>query len=121
MRKLLPALASLKLTVGLVVLISVVLSAGTILESLRGAEAAKKVYEAPGFYALLGVFALNLLAALVDRWPRNRWRVGFALTHVSILVILAGALTTLLFKREGQLAVQEGQESNTVFQQSGES
>ena len=121
MRKLLPALASLKLTVGLVVLISVVLSAGTILESLRGAEAAKKVYEAPGFYALLGVFALNLLAALVDRWPRNRWRVGFALTHVSILVILAGALTTLLFKREGQLAVQEGQESNTVFQQSGDS
>jgi hypothetical protein len=44
LKKLLSNLASLKLTVVLVLLIGVVLSAGTILESLRGSEAAKAVY-----------------------------------------------------------------------------
>ncbi|MDL2718414.1 MAG: cytochrome c biogenesis protein ResB, partial [Acidobacteriota bacterium] len=114
MRKLLSNLASLKLTVVLIVLIGLVLSAGTILESMRGVEAAKGVYEAAWFYALQGLFALNVVCALVDRWPRNRWRIGFAVTHLSILLILLGAVMTMLFKQEGQLAIQEGQESGTV-------
>lgn len=120
MRKLLSNLASLKLTVVLIVLIGLVLSAGTILESLRGAEAAKAVYEAFWFYALQGLFALNVVAALVDRWPQNRWRIGFAITHLSILLILLGALMTLLFKQEGQLAIQEGQQADTMFQRTGD-
>ena len=120
MHKLLSNLASLKLTVVLIVLIGVVLSAGTILESLRGAEAAKAVYEALWFYALQGLFALNLAAALVDRWPKNRWRIGFAITHLSILLILLGAVTTLLFKQEGQVSIQGGQQTDTMFQRAGD-
>ena len=115
MRKLLSNLASLKLTVALIVLIGLVLSAGTILESVRGAEAAKGVYEAPWFYALQGLFALNAICALVDRFPRNRWRIGFAVTHLSILLILLGAVMTVFLKQEGQLSIQEGQESSTVM------
>ena len=114
MRKLLSTLASLKLTVILIVLVGFVLSVGTILESLRGAEAAKAVYEAGWFYALQGLLALNVLAALLDRWPRNRWRIGFAVTHLSILLILLGAVLTVLFKQEGQLAIPEGQEAGVV-------
>ena len=116
MRSLLSHFASLKLTVVLILLIGLVLSAGTILESLRGAEAARAVYEAPWFYALQGVFALNLAAALVDRWPKNRWRIGFAITHLSILVILTGALVTLVAKTEGQMEIREGEQSSTVSQ-----
>ena len=116
MKKLLSNLASLKLTVVLVLLIGVVLSAGTILESLRGSEAAKAVYEASWFYALLGLFALNVVSALVDRWPKNRWRIGFAITHLSMLLILAGALVTLVAKTEGQMPIWEGEQSSTVTQ-----
>lgn len=119
MRKLLSNLASLKLTVALIVLIGLVLSAGTILESVRGAEAAKGVYEAPWFYALQGLFALNAICALVDRFPRNRWRIGFAVTHLSILLILLGAVMTVFLKQEGQLSIQEGQESGTVLSLKG--
>ena len=115
MRKLMSSLASLKLAVVLIVLIGLVLSAGTILESLHGAEAAKGVYEAPWFYALQGLLALNAICALVDRFPRNRWRIGFAVTHLSILLILLGAVVTVFLKQEGQLAIQEGQESSTVL------
>lgn len=116
MQKLVSTLASLKLTVVLVLLIGVVLSAGTILESLRGAEAARAVYYAPWFYAILGLFALNLLSALVERWPQSRWRIGFAVTHLSMLLILLGALVTYLYKKEGQMPLWEGQESSTVLQ-----
>ena len=119
MQKLVSTLASLKLTVVLVLLIGVVLSAGTILESLRGADAARAVYYAPWFYAILGLFALNLISALVERWPRNRWRIGFAVTHLSMLLILLGALMTYLYKREGQMPLFEGQESSTVLQRPG--
>jgi cytochrome c-type biogenesis protein CcsB len=109
------ALASLKLTVVLVLLLAVVLSAGTILESLQGAEAARSVYYAPWFFALQGLFAINVACALVDRWPRNRWRIGFAITHLSMLLILAGALMTALYKVEGRMPLWEGQDSNLVF------
>jgi cytochrome c-type biogenesis protein CcsB len=115
MRRLLSTLASLKLTVVLILLIGLVLSAGTILESLRGAEAARSVYYAPWFFALQGLFALNIGCALVDRWPRNRWRIGFAITHASMLVILLGALATELWKVEGRMGLWEGQQSSDVI------
>ena len=57
-------LGSLKLTVVLLLVVGVVLAVGTIFESLRGAEAARAVYYAPWFFALEGLFGLNLLAAL---------------------------------------------------------
>ena len=116
MNKAFQTLASLKLTVILVLLIAVVLSAGTILESLRGAEQARSIYYAPWFFALQGLFALNLVAALIDRWPQNRYRIGFAVTHISMLIILAGALVTAVFKVEGQLPIWEGESSSTVLQ-----
>jgi cytochrome c-type biogenesis protein CcsB len=119
MRRWIESLASLKLTVGLVLLLGVVLAAGTILDSTRGAEvAARTVYYAGWFFALQGLFALNLIAALVVRWPRNRWRIGFAITHLAMIVILLGALLTQLFKVEGQLPIWEGQESALVFRPS---
>ena len=109
-------LASLKLTVVLLLVVGVVLAIGTIFESLRGAEAARAVYYAPWFFALQGLFGLNLLAALITRWPRNRFRIGFALTHASMLLILAGALMTALYKVEGRLPIWEGESSDVVFQ-----
>jgi len=112
-------LASLKLTVVLLLVIAGVLSIGTIFESLKGAEAARGVYYAPWFLALEALFGLNLLAALIERWPRNKWRIGFALTHSSMLLILAGALMTLVFKVEGRLPIWEGQSSNVVYRDGG--
>ncbi len=109
-------LGSLKLTVVLLLVLGAVLAVGTIFESLRGAEAARAVYYAPWFFALEGLFGLNLLAALITRWPRNRFRIGFALTHSAMLLILAGALMTVLFKVEGRLPIWEGQSSDVVFQ-----
>jgi cytochrome c-type biogenesis protein CcsB len=117
MRPLIHRFASLRVTVTLLVLLLVALCAGTIVESRHDAfAAARLVYSAPWFRALLAVFALNLLSSIVDLWPWGRRRIGYVITHGSILVILAGALTTELGKTEGQIAIWEGEAARTVHQ-----
>src|SRR5687767_1386445 len=95
------ALASLRLTVLLVVAIAFLLSVGTILESLSGPAAGRDLYYSPFFLALQGLFALNIAAALWERWPRSRWRIGFLMTHAAMLLILVGALITFTVSVEG--------------------
>lgn len=119
MRRILQAIASLKLTVVLVVLLAVVLSAATIVESIHGAQAARQIYFAPWFLFLLATFGANLVAAIVDRWPQTKWRIGFAITHLSLALILAGAMVTYVAKTEGQLPLWEGQQSSTVLSNIG--
>lgn len=105
-------LGSLKLAIGLLVVILIALAAGTMVESFHGtAAAARTVYYAPWFRILLGLFALNVFCSLIDHWPFGWDRAGFALTHGSMLIILAGALVTDLFKIDGHLALWEGEES----------
>lgn len=107
------AIASLTLTVVLLVMIAIVLSVGTIFESLRGAEAARAVYYAPWFFALQAAFAINVIAALWERFPRNRWRIGFLITHASMLLIFAGALLTYTRAVEGDLPLWEGERASS--------
>lgn len=108
-------LSSLKLTVVLLVVLCLALGAGTIIESMQNAEAARVVYYATWFQALLGLFALNTLAAIIDRGIGTRWRIGFALTHLSMVLILGGAFATDQWKVEGQLALYEGEDSATFL------
>ncbi len=109
-RRLLQMFASLKLTVYLLIALAVFLAAATIVESRRGPEAAQQLYYGVAHTALLALFALNVVCAIALRWPWGRERIGFLLTHGSILLILAGALVTLALKQEGQLALWEGEE-----------
>jgi ABC-type transport system involved in cytochrome c biogenesis permease subunit len=105
-------LASMRIAISLLVIIVIALAAGTIIESFQGTDvAARSVYYAPWFHLLLGFFALNVLCSLVDHWPWGWDRAGFALTHGSMLIILAGALVTNVFKIDGHLALWEGEES----------
>jgi cytochrome c-type biogenesis protein CcsB len=116
MKALILRFASLRVTVTLLVLVLVALATGTIVESRHGAEAAAHVvYGAPWFRVLLAAFALNLACSLVSLWPWGRRRVGYVITHGSMLVILAGALTTELGKTDGQLALWEGEEATAVL------
>ncbi len=112
-------LGSMKIAIVLLVVILTTMAAGTIVESRSGSEAAGRiVYDAAWFHLLLGLFALNIFFSLIDLFPWGRPRIGFVLTHGSMLVILTGALVTLLFKVEGQLVLWEGEESAVVSESS---
>ena len=113
-RRWISALGSLKLTVVLILGLSVALAIGTIVESMSGTQAARAVYYAPWFYALQALFATNVVFALIDRWPRNRWRIAFVVTHASMLLIFVGALMTLTLKVEGRLPIWEGRSERLV-------
>ena len=120
MNALIRKFASLKITVCLLVLLLVALSAGTIVESrYSAADAGRYVYGATWFRALLTVFAINLTCSIIALWPWGRNRIGYVITHGSMLVILAGALTTEMLKTEGVLPIWEGEASSSVRARSG--
>ncbi len=108
-------LASLRLAVVLLVLLGAVLSVATVLEAVRGREYAQwYVYGSRWFLALLGLLGANLAAAMAARWPW-RWRhAGFLVAHMGLLLLLAGAMQTLLGGIEGQLILAEGQSADTM-------
>ncbi|MGB5816033.1 MAG: cytochrome c biogenesis protein CcsA [Thermoanaerobaculia bacterium] len=118
MRRWIELLASLKLNVALLVFVLLVLAGGTIVEALYGTQVARSIYFAPWFLGALALLGINLLCSLWVRWPWGRFRIGFVLTHGSMVLILLGSLMTYMFKVEGQLALWEGQESN-VFVDAG--
>jgi cytochrome c-type biogenesis protein CcsB len=108
-------LGSMPLAIGVLVVIVVALAVGTVIESIRGAEvAARLIYGSLWFRLLLGMFAVNLACSLIDLWPWGRARIGFVMTHGSILLTLIGALATDVFKIEGRLAVWEGEERQSI-------
>lgn len=115
-------LGSIKIAIGLLVVVLGALAAGTIVESTRGGDAARQlVYDALWFRILLLAFAFNVLLSIVDLFPWTRWRAGFLLTHGSLLLILGGALVTLAFKVEGRLALWEGEQRSDVVADAGPS
>ena len=115
MKKLVYALASLKLAVVLLVLLLLGLSAGTIIESSSGTEVAGRlVYYAWWFLGLEAVFALNVLCSIIAHFPWGKARIGYLTTHGALVLILAGAMVSYFFKVEGRLMLWEGESGNEI-------
>ena len=120
MKKLFQLLASLKLAVILLVLLLLALSVGTIIDSKMGSDAAgRTVYYAWWFIALQGAFAVNVACSIANLFPWTRGRVGFLLTHASMILILVGASVSYFFKTEGMLGLWEGQSGNVIESREG--
>ncbi|NOT02040.1 MAG: hypothetical protein HOP29_15610 [Phycisphaerales bacterium] len=91
-------------------LLLVSMAYATVFESLHGTERALwSFYGAWWFEALLALLGLNVLAAMVLRFPFHRHHVGFVLTHTGIVVTLIGAWMTKEYALDGQLGLAEGQ------------
>ncbi|MBI5866633.1 MAG: cytochrome c biogenesis protein ResB [Planctomycetes bacterium] len=102
-------MGSLWLAAVLLVLLLVGMGCATVYESSHGTEAAQQVYyRAWWFHALWLLMAVNVLAAIVVRWPFSWRQAGFVMTHVGLLVVLAGFWITRAYGFEGQLGLLEG-------------
>lgn len=103
-------LSSLKLAVIVILSLAAVLAVGTFYESLHDTDTAKHyVYGTWWFTAILGVLGINVLFAALSRWPWKRHHIGFLVTHLGILILLAGSLLTLIEGYEGQMILAEGE------------
>ena len=94
------------LSFGGAALLALVLMAATVVEKLRGtAFAAEAVYGAPWFVALWAVVAVASAAYV---WRRRLYRrVPTFLLHASFLLILAGALATHWYGRQGSVHLRQ--------------
>ena len=114
-REMVRFLGSLKLAVGLLVVLAAVLTGATLLESDRGTEYVQwYVYQSPWFLALLALLGVNTLAAMLVRLPWKRRHIGFVVAHAGVLVLMAGSLQTFLAGVKGQVAFMEGETADTM-------
>jgi hypothetical protein len=109
-------LASLQLAVMLILVLAAVLAWATILESQHGRDYSQwVVYKSSWFTALLGLLGINILAATLARFPWRTSRRGFLITHVGLLLLLAGAVLSFVHGIEGRLTFQEGQSAEAIL------
>ncbi len=110
------SLGSLKLAVLLIVAVAAVLAWATFLEASKGREYAQwHVYGSRWFTGLLGLLGANILAATLVRFPWKRSQTGFVITHVGLLVLLAGSIQTFVGGLDGQLSFAEGDAEDTIL------
>lgn len=101
------------LSFGTIAALLIALAAGTVVEKLRGnAYAAQTVYHAPWFIAAWLVAAICAIAYMLRRKLHKR-RATFLL-HASFAVILAGAMTSWIWGKEGRLELREGETADKM-------
>ena len=91
----------------LMIVLVAVLATGTVVERLRGSEyALSHVYSAWWFVALWALVALGMVIML---FKRKTWkRPAICALHLSILLILLGALLTMLTGQHGRMMLEPG-------------
>lgn len=110
------SLASLRLAVILLVALAAILAWATLLEADKGREYAQwYVYGSQWFIALLALLAVNISAATLIRFPWKSRQIGFLITHVGLLILLAGSIYTFVQGVEGQLTFAEGDTESKVL------
>ncbi len=116
--KIIRFLGSLSFAIALLVALVAVLTASTLMESAYGTPFVQKLfYSARWFDVFLALVAVNILFSALSRWPYQRHHTGFLVTHVGILLLLAGSLMTRLSGVEGQMALREGEQKNHILGQ----
>ena len=108
-------LASLKLAVLLMILLATVLAVATLLETRHGTPYAHWfVYKSSWFAGLLALLGVSIFFAAAVRYPWKRHQTGFVVTHIGLLVLLAGSIQSTLSGVEGRISLTEGETTSYV-------
>ncbi len=100
--------ASLKLAVLLILAMAFIFALGTVVEAAWGTPAAQfGTYQTWWFNLCLILLAINIFAAAAVRFPWKRYQTGFVITHLGLLVLLAGAAMGRIYGIDAQIFVYE--------------
>jgi len=111
-RAVLNVLASTRTSIVLLALLAAAAMVGTILPD---PTAQKYVYGQLWFHVLLGMLGLALVACMVWRKRMGMARLWSLLTHLGILLVLIGAMVTLVWAERGAIIIYEGQELDDFY------
>lgn len=116
-RKIIKLLASLKLAVVEIIAIGALVAWGTIVEAryMDARIAQETVYHSWLSYLIFTVFAINLTAVIIDRYPWKKHHIGFISAHVGILALLWGSIITRYWGVDGSLSIPIGQSGDQVM------
>lgn len=108
--QLVKGIGSVKLAVLILSAIAVASLVGTLLPQEK---ANQTIYGAWWFLALLGALGINLIACTLSRFRLRLSKVGSIMTHVSVLLILSGALIDGIWGERGMMILNKGHSSDT--------
>ncbi len=115
-------LGSIQLAVPLLSVIILVLIEATFYEAQVGASVVQQqIYRSPWFGSLMFLLAINLGVSALSRYPwRGARKVGFALTHLGIIIIIAGAAAVIHLGTEGLILLRTDSNFNNQIRAEGE-
>ena len=113
MKKIFLFCASLKLAVVILTSLIVLSVWGTLVESRYNAQTAQEfVYHSPWMYFVLALLVINLLFAMIKKFPWQKKHIPFLLAHIGILVVILGSYVTQKWGIDGSMAFMTGQKRN---------
>jgi hypothetical protein len=115
-------LGSIKLAVPLLSAIIGILIWATFYESEVGTTTVQQeIYKSPWFGALMFMLALNLGMSALSRYPwKGARKIGFAITHIGLIVIIAGSAAVIHLGVEGMLLVRTDSNANNQIRIEGD-
>ncbi len=106
---------SFQLGIPVLVVLTVLMIWGTILESMYDAYAAQSlVYSSWMMYLTMGLLVINLAAVMVDRWPWKQKHTPFLLVHIGIITLIFGGWVTQKFGLDGSMMININSKSQHV-------
>jgi hypothetical protein len=108
--------SSVRLAMLLIFVLILAIIIGTLYESSFDAQVARAyIYNALWFEIWLLVLAANLICSAFSRMPWKRHHTGFLLTHLGIIILLAGALIGRIWGVEGSMTIFKGDPANNLL------
>ncbi len=105
--------SSVKLTIVLLFLFAIAMGYGTWIETVYSNGAARiLIYRTWWFDLMIVLLALNLIGCTLRRAPYSPHQYPWLLTHISLLLLMAGSLITHRFGMQGQMVILEGETEN---------
>ena len=115
MDKIILFISSYRATILLLLIYVTGLATATFVEKKMGTEAAKMlIYYSPLFLLLQLLMVINFLLILIRNNYLKRKKWALLTVHAALIVILAGAMTTYLFGKEGQVHIREGETTDQM-------
>ena len=108
-------LGSMFFAVVLIVLLSVIMAWATFIDRDYGSDASLfAIYSSWWFILLFSLLGVSVIASALLRFPWKRHQIGFLVTHLGIVVLLAGCWMTLARGKSATLCIWEGTSSQTA-------
>lgn len=124
LKELLKPLASLKLTVVCLVILTVLVLWGTVYQAEHGLYQAQQKFFYSWFFMIFGIIPfpgtvlvmfvlfVNLVFSLIFRIGFRWSNLGNIVTHLGIIILLVGGGLTFYFSEESSLSLREGENSS---------